>query len=235
MFSSSSAPRLPLSPASPPESGLKQQPKHQYPTVTLQTPPSPPSPPHMSVATKRYVSSYGNQHTDEMATRSPTDNYAQSSQRPNASANASQPSNLKRPLPQDVDERPTSKRQRKDFAEDAMEVDSSVAATNHDRQALQREHRTSEINASAERGESSQWRESALKSAKPAMESFGSDTGPADRLRTSSKAHPLITNCKSLDLMLTLLRSSESIFSRCEKTHSRNIWAGTIIRDCGAT
>jgi len=163
----------------------------------------------MSVATKRYVSSYGGQHTDEMAPRSPSENYAQSSQRPNTNTNTSQSQNvLKRPLPQDTEERPTSKRQRKDVLEDEMDVDNSAAATNHDRQEPQQEHRTVEIGANTEQGESSQLRRNALRSVKSAMESFGGDTGPADRLRTSSKAHPLITNFKSLELMLTLFCSA---------------------------
>ncbi|KAK5953961.1 hypothetical protein OHC33_005233 [Knufia fluminis] len=132
MSYSPSAHRLPLSPASPPESGVKQQPKHHVPVVTPQTPPSPDS---MSVATKRYVSAYEDgRHTNEMANRSPQ-NYQTQSQRPSISSSTPQPQNmLKRPAPQDEEERPTSKRQKKEDVPETMEVDSSHTATNHDRQ-----------------------------------------------------------------------------------------------------
>lgn len=138
-----SGPRLPLSPASPPDSGVKHEVIVQRPAVAPQTPPSP-AHSGMSVATKRYVSSYeNNRHTDEMADRSTPEVYSQSIHRsnsnPNSNANAStntsqQPNMLKRPLSQDEDLRPTSKRQKKDAPEPEVELGNSFAATNHDRQ-----------------------------------------------------------------------------------------------------
>lgn len=135
MSSSFSGPRLPLSPASPPDSGLKHDLVIQPTAVTPQTPPSP-ALSGMSVATKRYVSSYeNNRHTDELADRSTSDMYSRP--HPNPTPSASQtPNALKRPLSQDDEERPVGKRQKKAADEPGsdIELDDSFAATNHDRQ-----------------------------------------------------------------------------------------------------
>lgn len=135
MSPSFSGPRLPLSPASPPDSGLKHDIAIQPTAVAPRTPPSP-AHSGMSVATKRYVSSYeNNRHTDEMADRSTPEMYSRP--HPNLTSNASHPPNLlKRHLTQDDEERPTSKRQKKadDDHDSDTELEHSFAATNHDRQ-----------------------------------------------------------------------------------------------------
>lgn len=121
--------RLPLSPASPPELGVKQQPKAE--ATAIVRPRTPLSPDHMSVATKRYVSPYqDSRHTNEMADRP-----LPQPQRPSTSNNTLQsPTTLKRSLPQDVEEGPTSKRQRKEGSEQVKDEKSSYIAFNHDRQ-----------------------------------------------------------------------------------------------------
>ncbi|EHY56368.1 hypothetical protein ABEF92_006903 [Exophiala dermatitidis] len=134
---------VPLSPTSPPESGLKR--RHQTETPSE----SPKSPSLMSVATKSYVSAYGtsqHQHTDEGSSRS-----APRSPRKGPSASLPQQSIHPQSLPtpahsvtgmssfgmaEDLDQH-RDKRPRLDgagFGEaDQSEVQTPTQATNHDR------------------------------------------------------------------------------------------------------
>lgn len=131
MPSAAPSSRFPLSPSSPSDIDLKIRPGsvRAYPA-----PDSPVSPSLMSVATKSYVSSYGNnQHTDEMAQRpsprSNTENYVQHNQKPNSY----QEGTLKRPN-RDEEEQHRDKRQKLDVPRsDRMDVDSNITPTNHDR------------------------------------------------------------------------------------------------------
>lgn len=204
MSPSFSGPRLPLSPASPPDSGLKHEVILQRTAVTPQTPPSP-ALSGMSVATKRYVSSYeNNRHTDELADRSTPEMYSRS--HPNPTSSASQPHNtLKRPLPQDGEERPAGKRQKKAVDEPGSddEVDTSFAATNHDRQPA------SNGAVGIDASDKAVLREENVMLG--TRQAILEPTEKAFLVGSSSKARPPpFPSCKSFELMLMLFLSSYS-------------------------
>ena len=90
------------------------------------------------------------------------------------SSQQTQPTNtLKRPLPPD-DERPTSKRQKREEAGEGMEVDSSFTATNHDRQENQPQSKQAQTDASVQEKEASQ---DALGIAKADLDPIFKDVG----------------------------------------------------------
>ncbi|OCT55050.1 rox3 family protein [Cladophialophora carrionii] len=141
MFLSSRPTTIPPSPTSPPESALKRR------RLSDNLPQSPLSPSFMSVATKSYVSSYGNTHNPDEATARSTPSS------PRGSAARSQPpsrpthslptpahsvagTNSGFDLVDDADQH-RDKRQRRDSGRedqaDQMEVEPITHATNHDR------------------------------------------------------------------------------------------------------
>lgn len=169
----------------------------------------------MSVATKRYASAYTDGgHTNEMANHSPN-NYMSHSQRPPLTSHSSQtpqpssqPANmLKRPAPHDEEDRPTSKRQRKEDADEAMSVDSSHTATNHDRQQKPGQNGNGQPSIALTAGIPAQ---DATGSSNTDLDSIFKDVGPSFRIGKTSKAAPppASSNLHSLELMLMLFRSS---------------------------
>lgn len=224
MSYSPSAHRLPLSPASPPESGLKPQPRHKVQLVTPQTPQSP-SPDSMSVATKRYVSAYEDgRHTNEMANRSPQSYNSQSqSQRASISSATSQSQNpLKRQAPQDEEDRPTSKRQKKEDAPETenMEVDSSFTPTNHDRQKEQTLNREGQGAATIE-GKGKDVTQIEPGKAEADLDPIFKHVGKSFRIGRTSKADP--SPSTNLGLMLMLSCSSQTRRRRHQPEFARKI------------
>lgn len=224
MSPSFSGPRLPLSPASPPDSGLKHEIAIQPPAVAPQTPPSP-AHSGMSVATKRYVSSYeNNRHTDEMADRSTPEMYSRPHS--NMTPNTSQPPNsLKRHLTQDEEENLSNKRQKKVGDEHgiATELDRSFTATNHDRD-------------STDNGTASNENISQQGSAMLGIEqtNLGS-TEKAFLVGSSSKAFlPPYPTRKTFELTLTLFSSSQSFPRRCQSPSARYLWSTSTTSKCRA-
>lgn len=135
------SPQIPLSPSSPPDTGLKRR-RHSDKSATL-----PLSPPLMSVATKSYVSPYGNsQHSDEMATRSSPRSPAQSSTFTQATSQRNQqystPNSSTHSIPgltmmEDTDSHRDKRQKLASQEEDNQEQipsQNSLLATNHDRQ-----------------------------------------------------------------------------------------------------
>ena len=212
----SSAPRLPLSPASPPDSGVKQQQKQHLPVTAPHTPPSPD---HMSVAVKRYEPSYSNRgHTNEMESRSP-EPYKAQAQRPSVSSSTPQQpvNNLKRPLPQDEEEKPSSKRQKKEETEEQIETQSSFTATNHDRL-----EDAKKPTVSFKDEPTTQDLPLPPKSSFAELDELFKDVGPALRTRRTSKALPIL-HSNSLDMMLmTLAQLTGNPQSICPSTYSAN-------------
>ncbi|KAK5089979.1 hypothetical protein LTR05_000147 [Lithohypha guttulata] len=215
----STAPRLPLSPASPPESGVKQQPILKGPVVTPQTPPYPD---HMSVATKRYVSPYqDSRHTNEMADL-PSENYINQPPRASiSSATPQQQTTLKRPLSQDEDERPMSKRQKREGTEEGMRTELSSTSTNHDRQKESQQEQDSRPNVSSE--VQSPLEEVSGKD-KAELDSIFKDVGPALRLRNTSRKGPLVDTSKHIlgtyglhDLLSGMARTDPSTGEKINK------------------
>lgn len=202
MFDQPSLPRLPLSPASPPESGLKSQSESH---VAILAPHTPPHTDQMSVATKRYVPfSHDGRHTNEMASRSP-DGYTNQAQRSSISS-PPPANNLKRPLPQDDEQLQASKRQKTSETENAMEIETSIAATNHDRE------NESQPSSGMRAGVSFDERlnvQEIPQIDKAKLDSTFQDVGPALLIGKTSKAYlPLPFNMNSLNWMLMLSRSS---------------------------
>lgn len=197
MSSSAQKPRIPLSPPSPPHVGYKQQSKTGGFT---KAPASPVSPSSMSVATKSYVSPYeNNYHTDEMSQRpprSPPNTYSQSTQR--AGTNHSEtPNSLKRRLEDDAEDREGAKRQRMQ-KQDAIEQNTTISPTNHDRQAgLHTNASSSDLND--ESAQISGAGKSGLKPGKGA-----NDSGSAFLLCKSSKALANARCSRSIEMMLML-------------------------------
>jgi len=165
----------------------------------------------MSVATKRYVSAYEDgRHTNEMANRSPQ-NYQAQPQRPSTNSSTPQSQNtLKRPAPQDGEERPTSKRQKKEDVPETMELDSSYTATNHDRQKGQ--DQLADESGQRDADLSAEWSTAAQDEsgrAQTDLDAIFKDVGKSFRIGRTSKADPSPpTNLKSLELMLMLFCSS---------------------------
>lgn len=217
-----SGPRLPLSPASPPDSGLKHDLIISRPAVTPQTPPSP-ALSGMSVATKRYVSSYeNNRHTDELADRSTPDMYSRP--HPNPTSSASQtPNALKRHLSHDDEERPMGKRQKKAADEPGsdIELDDSFAATNHDRESGSNGAVSIDVSDKAVSQE-----ENDMLGIKQAILE---PTGKAFLVGKSSKARPPpLPVRKSFELMLMLFLSSRSSPHRRESAPAWRFWSTSI-------
>lgn len=136
MSATQSSPKIPLSPSSPPETGVKRR------RLSKPSPKLPPSPPRsMSVATKSYVS-YGSHtsHVDEAASRSsPRSPSSASSTIRSSTQRNSQPystplSHLPDTQTSDMNDpdRHRDKRQRIGD-ENEMDVDHSIHATNHER------------------------------------------------------------------------------------------------------
>ncbi|KAI1617652.1 Rox3 mediator complex subunit-domain-containing protein [Exophiala viscosa] len=133
---------IPPSPTSPPRSGLKRR------RLSDNLPQSPISPSYMSVATKSYVSSYGNaQHTDEVTGHSSPRSPRGAPSRSQQSSSRMTPSlptpahsvtgNSGMDIADEADLH-RDKRARfddtRDNEEDEMEVEPLTRATNHDRQ-----------------------------------------------------------------------------------------------------
>lgn len=223
----STAPILPLSPASSPDQGVK----HQTKTVNSNKPLAKPhSPASMSVATKRYVPSYTNGgHTNEMANRSP-DSFVSQPQRQQQQIHstssqmqpvAHQQNMLKRPAPQDEEERPTSKRQKQENVEDHMDVE-SVTASNHDRQDK------FEVNGTSQPAVS--FSDDVLAREIPGNSKVDSDpifkdVGPAFRIGKSSKTSPIPAHNIAVYLMLMLFPSSQSRRCRSQSAYDGQIWS----------
>lgn len=207
--------RLPLSPASPPESGIKHQLVDQQTTVAPRTPPSP-AHSGMSVATKSYVSSYeNNRRTDEMGDRSPPEMYSQPAHRPNANSTPQQ-NNLKRPIPPDEGDRSFNKRQKKTAAGLDIDEEHSFTATNHDRQNARN---------GATGGATHEASAAPLGSAPSTdVHAVLGPTRKAFLVGSSSKACPTPFSCRFLKLMLMLLYSSQSLHDRCQSSSTRHIW-----------
>ena len=133
------SPKIPLSPSSPPETGLKR--RRQSDSTE-----KPPTPPYMSVATKSYVSSYGHtSHSDETASRSSprspssSSSYAQQATQRDSQAYSTPASSTGIPglsMTEDSDQH-RNKRQKMELdtreAPDMMQVDQSTRPTNHER------------------------------------------------------------------------------------------------------
>ena len=204
----SSAPVIPLSPASSPDQGVK----HQTKPFTLDfSSASPRTPASMSVATKRYVPTYTNGgHTNEMANRSPDSFIAQAQRQPlNSTTTQLQPvtqqSNmLKRPAPQDGDEKPNPKRQRQENIDDSMEVE-TFTPTNHDRQDAAQSNGVSQPTVSF--SDDVQAREIAGAS-KVDSDPIFKDVGPAFRIGKSSKTPFDPNSCIAMKFILMILSSS---------------------------
>ncbi|KIV91391.1 hypothetical protein PV10_05935 [Exophiala mesophila] len=147
MFSPPRPSAIPPSPTSPPKSGLKRR----RPSDIDSIPQTPISPPFMSVATKSYVSAYGNSHnTDDVSGRSSPQSPALSGPRavssshnnPRSATSIPTPANSVTGIPglemiEDNDQH-RDKRARLDHDGDEdmsrMEIDSTTQPTNHDRQ-----------------------------------------------------------------------------------------------------
>lgn len=201
MSGRSQVPRLPLSPASPPESGLKSRSEDHVAIITPQTPPSTDQ---MSVATKRYVPfSHDGRHTNEMASRSP-ESYVNQTQRSSTTTSNPVPTNsLKRALSQDDDQSPANKRQRIEERGNVMEIEPAISATNHDRHQEKQETR-----AGVSFNEKLDVQE-VPRNDKAILDSTFKDVGPALSIRKTSKADPFLpTNMTSLKWMLMLFCSS---------------------------
>ena len=146
------SPALPLSPSSPPDTGVKERSKASLVEIEPQ---SPSSPPLMSVATKSYASSFTNtQPSSDAATSqqsfSPPTSTPMSTQDHQQSVNAdtaafptpaSSLGGLSRIQTIEDQDEHRSKRQRMDLEEtrkeDRMDTDESPSPSNHDRQDMQ--------------------------------------------------------------------------------------------------
>lgn len=147
MFSPPRPSAIPPSPTSPPKSGLKRR----RPSDIDNIPQTPVSPPFMSVATKSYVSAYGNSHhTDDVSGRSSPQSPAISAPRALSSSNPLPRSATSIPTPAnsvtgipglemiEENDQHRDKRPRLDHDRhhdiSRMEIDSTTQPTNHDRQ-----------------------------------------------------------------------------------------------------
>jgi hypothetical protein len=126
-----SLPKIPLSPSSPPETGLKRRRVSDTPAKL------PPSPQPMSVATKSYVSYGHTSHMDETASRSPPKSpVSASSYHPSTQRNSqpySTPASSHSTLPNITMNEDLEQHRNKRQRTDAMDLDSSILPTNHER------------------------------------------------------------------------------------------------------
>lgn len=181
-------PKIPLSPSSPPETGLKRRRTSETKSKL------PPSPPHMSVATKSYVSYGQASHLDEAASRSSprspssASSYARTSTQrnsqpystPNSTHSAAPGANMN----DDSDQHRDKRQRRDDDRQDEMEVDHSILPTNHDR--LKEESEESKIGDSVPVQE---------QKTTAALEQLDQDMGEPFLLSRSSKAHSVPAYC----------------------------------------
>jgi hypothetical protein len=207
-----SLPKIPLSPSSPPETGLKRRRISDTPTKP------PPSPRPMSVATKSYVSYGHTSHMDETASRSPpkspvsASSYHPSTQRNSqpystpASSHSMLPNN---PMNEDSDQH-RSKRQRTD----PMDLDSSILPTNHER--LEKEE------ATTPQLDDAQITDTIPNSGLDALEK---DMGEPFLLCRSSKAVLPDRSGSSCSINMLVCRS-EPLEARCAVQLTNNIWPG---------
>lgn len=129
------SPAIPLSPSSPPESGLKQRQKRRLSEEFQQYPSTPPL---MSIATKSYAPSYENAQslTDQMSSSGGSSRETQVTQPPSSSfatsaTSASPPSSN---IEQDGFDRHRDKRRKTEADQDGRDLtEGSASYTNHDR------------------------------------------------------------------------------------------------------
>ena len=181
MPDSSIKPRLPLSPASPPDSGLKSHSENHAASAVNP----------MSVATKSYVPfSHDGRHTNEMASRSP-DQFKNQSQKSSVAPNPTQYSNnLKRALSQDDESHPNSKRQRTESATNGVQTEPSLIPTNHDRSNVQSPPKD-ESRMEVTFDEKPEIKEIPQVD-RPELDTTFEDFGPALLIRKTSKANPIL-------------------------------------------
>lgn len=203
MSHSSRSAAIPPSPTSPPESGLKRR------RLSDLLPQSPISPSLMSVATKSYVSPYGNtQHTDEASGRSSPRSPRSAPSRAPQSASRLTPS-LPTPahsvtgipgldMADDVDHH-RDKRPRLDSARDEegdqMDLESPTQATNHDRNNAMdidgsRQGYAQASQVEKRRGTSDQPVAGGFRMGATTLEQLQEDMGEAFLLGRSSKTFP---------------------------------------------
>jgi hypothetical protein len=222
------SPRIPLSPSSPPETGLKRRRQSEHPTNL------PPSPPYMSVAAKSYVSSYGHtSHGDETASRS-------SPRSPPSSSSYAQQATQRESLPystpasstgipglcmtEDPDQH-RNKRQRmeSDVQEtaDSMEVESSIQPTNHDRSVDLKKEESASPNVMVDPLNQP--------SDDASLDQLQKDMGDAFLLGRSSKALRLLT---MLWHLLTFASRNSASVSSTRNPSARGIWFCASPQDC---
>ena len=130
------SPAIPLSPSSPPESGLKQRQKrrlsedfHEYPST----------PPLMSIATKSYAPSYENAQSlsDQMSSSAGSSGNTQLTQPPNSSfatsATSQSPPSTSNAEQDDHDRHRDKRRKTEADQESRVHSANSASHTNHDR------------------------------------------------------------------------------------------------------
>lgn len=189
--------KIPLSPSSPPETGLKRR---RTSETSAKLPPTPPS---MSVATKSYVSYGHTSHMDETASRSsPRSPSSASSYTRTSTQRTSQPYSTPNsthsvaPIPDmnaDADQHRDKRQRRDEGPEQSTHSDGSILPTNHDRSIKEEEDFASHQPQDVEMQDSK---------ATSMLEELDKDVGEPFLLGRSRKTH-LFVAASSKDCVLT--------------------------------
>ena len=189
------SPRIPLSPSSPPETGLKRRRESDGETKR------PPTPEYMSVATKSYVSNYHTQNMDEAASRSSprspassasynNNNSTQRTSQPYSTSASSVSGNQSVNMAEQDPDQHRDKRQRMENPmeekTDVMDVDDgSLLPTNHERSKnIKANEPTSSRNVMADLSRDE---------IEESLDQLRKDMGEPHLLRKSSKTHFALT------------------------------------------
>ena len=222
MSATARPPKIPLSPSSPPETGLKRRRQSDF------TARPPLSPQYMSVATKSYVSSYGHtSHSDETASRSsPRSPSSSSSYAQHATQRESQPYSTPASstsgipglsMTEDADHH-RDKRQKLESdgqeTPNTMELDRPAQPTNHDRNKEMKKEEGTSPNAVVDD-----------------LSKTHSDDAPLDQLQKDmGDAFLLGRSSKALHALLTLFLHVLTCASRstASRSESRIAFAGNL-------